>query len=266
MAQEIRGIRKVTDNDDGDTIYLEKFVVFRNGKKFSAFQFRKKSLTSKGLLKIRLLGIDTAELHYGGPKKCPVGAVRLQGKDRPKISPQQLWAGDAKTGLINMLANGARVIVGLDKEVFDKYDRVLGYVWSVSGNWQKKNFLNVRLVEEGLAFPYQIWPNLAQFRPIKEAAKTATAASKGVFAAVAPHILTLAEVRKNKHLNEPFLYRKAVDGAICQVPPKTLLTRWVGDARSWTYFMPTSYRSVPIPYRVFFDSEQQAIAAGFIRA
>jgi endonuclease YncB( thermonuclease family) len=266
MAREIRGIRKVTDNDDGDTIYLEKFALFRNGKKFSSFQFRKKSLTSKGFLKIRLLGIDTPELHYGGPQKCPVGAKRLKGKDRPKIPPQQPWAANAKTGLIKMLADGARVIVELDREIFDQYDRILGYVWSASKDWEMQELLNARLVERGLAFPYQIWPNLAQFRPIKEAAKMALGASTGVFAAVAPKILTLAQTRENKYVNEPFLYRKAVDGAICQVDPKTLLTRWVGDASSWNYFKPTSYRSVPIPYRVFFNSEEEAIRAGFIQA
>ncbi len=74
------------------------------------------------------------------------------------------------------------------------------------------------------------------------------------------------EVAQSELLNEPFVYRKVVDAAICQVMVESLLTRPVGDARDWRYYKPTQYAQVPIPYRVFFDNVEQAENAGFTRA
>ena len=264
MPTEIRAIRKITPQADGDTVHVAKFNVYRNGRIFKAWKPKKKSLTGAGLLKIRLLGIDTPELHYPGPSPPTPCPNRLTGPARPKIPPQDPWGTDAKVWLDKQLGDGDRVIVELDAEVFDKYGRVLGYIWTVKGNWKKNKLLNVRLVEQGLAFPYQIWPNRAHFSDVKEAAKVAK--GRGVFVAVADKLLTLNQVRAGGQLNEPFLYRKVVDGAICQVSPRSLLHRWVGDARTWLYYNPQQYRKVPIPYRFFFEDEKAAINAGFSKA
>src|SRR5262249_16331088 len=128
--------------------------------------------------------------------------------------------------------------------------------------------MNVPLVEQGLAFPYQIWPNLLHFTDVKEAAKAAMSGKqpKGVFGALAGNLLSLDQVKNKKKLNDPFLYRKVVDGAICQKSPQSLLHRFVGDARTWFYYKPTQYRKVPVPYRVFFEDEKKAKDAGFINA
>ena len=67
MAREIRGVRRLVRNSDGDTIHVADFKLFRNGQAFPGFKFPKKSMTAAGLLKIRLLGVDTPELHYPGP-------------------------------------------------------------------------------------------------------------------------------------------------------------------------------------------------------
>ena len=265
MAREIRGIRRASPGSDGDTIHVSDFKVFRNGKEFK-LKFKKKSLTAKGRLKVRVLGVDAPELHYPGPDKCPVGAVRLTGKDRPKIPPQDPWGTTAKQWLDQKLPDGAKVIVELDSEAFDRFGRVLGYLWTVKGNWQRNALLNALLVENGHAFPYQIWPNLTRFREIKQAAQAAMSPPKGVFAAHSKKLLSLKDVAARKGVNEPFLYRKVVDGAICQVPPRSLLTRFVGDARTWLYYRPTQYAKVPIEYRIFFDSKDVAVNAGFFPA
>src|SRR5262249_41595096 len=154
--------------DDGDTIHVRDFRMYRNGKLFNSWKPDKKSVTNAGLLKIRLLGIDTPELHYPGPRKTDCPNTFLTGPTRPKIPPQEPWGTNARDWLTNNLGDGDRVIVELDKEVIDKYGRVLGYVWTVKGNWQKNKLMNVPLVEQGLAFPYQIWPNLLHFTDVKE--------------------------------------------------------------------------------------------------
>ena len=266
MDTQVRGIRRILPRADGDTIHLEDPRMFRNQKPFP-WTFPKKSLTAKGLLKVRLLGIDTPELHYPGPNSCPVGAHRLRGPARPRIYAQEPWGSLAKIWLDKRLQNGARVIVDLDREVFDRHGRLLGYVWTARGQWQKDDLLNVLAVRLGYAFPYQLWPNLGRFRSIKEAAKAAIAVPRrGVFAAHSDRLLSLPKVAQGKAVNEPFLYRKVVDGAICQVPPKSLLVRFVGDARSLRYYPPRQYWRVPIPYRIFFDTRKDAQEFGFKRA
>lgn len=266
MATEIRGVRRITPQADGDTIHLENPRMFRNGKPF-AWTFPKKATTKKGLLKVRLLGIDAPELHYTGPPECPPGAQRLTGSARPKIPAQDRWGSDAKTWLDQQLKDGAKVIVELDREVYDRYKRVLGYIWTVKGDWKKGKLLNALSVERGHAYPYQLYPNLARFRETKNAAKAASAVPpRGVFAAHSSSLLSLSQVAQGKRVNEPFLYRKVVDGAICQVAPKSLLTRFVGDARTFKYYQPRQYGKVPIPYRIFFDSGELAEKFGFVRA
>ncbi len=261
-AREIRGIRRITKGDDGDTIALSDFQMFRNGAPFLTWTPPAKSL-SKGLLKVRLLGIDTPELHYRGPSSKGAKSKSCPNPVKVKIPPQDPFGTQASKWLQNQLPDGARVIVELDLETFDQYRRVLGYVWSVKDDWKRHRLLNAELVKAGLAHPYQHWPNLLHFNRINEAAKKAL--TKGVIAATTNVMLTLDEIRAGQQLNEPFVYRKIIDAAICQKDPQTLLSRWVGDARTWLYVKPTLYATIPIPYRVFFSTESAAVNAGFVK-
>lgn len=263
QSPEIRGIRRMASSSDGDTIHVSDFTVYRNGKPFK-IDFPAASKTAKGYLKIRVLGIDAPELHYPGPKECRVPSNRLRKPNAPKIVPQDPWGTAAKDWLDAQLPEGERVIVELDTEIRDKYDRVLGYLWSVKGKWKKDVLLNAALVEKGHAFPYQIYPNRKYFRVIKEAAQTA--GNIGVFKAHSNTLLSLAQVTQGKALNEPFLYRKVVDAAICQDVAIDLLTKPVGDVRDMTYHMPKQYAKVPIEYRLYFLTEQDAKNALFKKA
>jgi endonuclease YncB( thermonuclease family) len=261
-AREIRGIRRLRKGDDGDTIALSDFQMFRNGAPFLAWTPPAKSL-SQGLLKVRLLGIDTPELHYPGPSDKGAKSQSCPNPVKIKIPPQDPFGTQASQWLQNKLPDGARVIVELDLETFDQYRRVLGYVWSVKDDWKRHRLLNAELVKAGLAHPYQHWPNLLHFDRINEAAKKAM--GKGVIAATTNTPLTLEEMRAGLQLNEPFVYRKVIDATICQKDPAALLSRWVGDARTWFYVKPTQYATIPIPYRVFFSSESEAVKAGFVK-
>jgi endonuclease YncB( thermonuclease family) len=264
MSREIRGIRKLVNSSDGDTIHLDSFQMFRNGAPFG-YEFPPASKTSKGYLKIRLLGIDSPELHYNGPVKAPCENP-LKGAARPKIPQQETWATTAKEWIDAQLPDGAQVIVELDGEVLDQYKRVLGHVWSVKGDWEKDQLLNVEMVRAGLAFPYQLWPNLSHYGEVKEAVKEAIADKRFVHKALAKSILKLSSVAGRRKINEPFLYRKAVDAAICQVAPQTLLTRFIGNAKTWEYYPPKKYQKVPIEYRIFLANENEAKKAGFTKA
>ena len=261
-SREIRGLRHLSKGDDGDTIQLSDFQMFRNGKPFLTWSPPLKAL-SKGCLKVRLLGIDTPELHYPGPSDRGPNSKSCPNPVKIKIPPQEPFGTYASQWLQSNLPDGARTIVELDLETFDQYRRVLGYVWSVKDDWQKNQLLNAELVAAGLAHPYQHWPNLRNFNKINEAAKKAK--TKGVIAATIERPLTLDEIRAGISLNEPFVYRKVIDAAICQKDPLTLLGRWVGDARTWFYYKPTQYATVPIPYRVFFSTESEAVNAGFVK-
>jgi endonuclease YncB( thermonuclease family) len=261
-TREIRGLRHVTKGDDGDTIQLKDFQMFRNGEPFVSWAPPAKSL-SKGNLKVRMLGIDTPELHYPGPTDKGPNSRTCPNPVRIKIPPQDPFGTQASQWLLDKLPDGARVIVELDLETFDQYRRVLGYVWTVKDDWKRHRLLNAELVKAGLAHPYQHWPNLLNFDRINEAAKKAS--TKGVIAATINTPLTLDEIRVGQVLNEPFVYRKVIDAAICQKDPMALLGRWVGDARTWLYYKPTQYTTVPIPYRVFFSSESEAVTAGFVK-
>src|SRR6266540_4500052 len=130
MHYEIIGKRVIGKLNDGDTVYVSDFKIFRGGKPMPSSIIRKKALTSKGYLKSRLLGIDTTELHYPPPIRCEVG----KRKKGVKIYPQ-LMSNEAKKFTDSKLPEGKEVILETDEDrgkdtFYDKYDRLLVYVWT----------------------------------------------------------------------------------------------------------------------------------------
>lgn len=84
---------------------------------------------------VRMLGIDTPELHY-------------LARSQPK------WGEMAKRSLQEMLKPGDTIRVEFDKEKCDRYGRILVHVFKGSTN------INLQQVERGLAANYCITPNL----------------------------------------------------------------------------------------------------------
>src|SRR5574341_2255525 len=130
MHYKIIGKRVVGTLNDGDTVFISDFKVFKEGKPVPSSTIRKKALTSKGYLKARALGIDTTEMHYPGPNKCEAG-IRKKGV---KIYPQ-LMSREAKEFTDSLLPQGEDVILETDEDrgkdtFYDKYDRLLVYVWT----------------------------------------------------------------------------------------------------------------------------------------
>ncbi len=75
---------------------------------------------------------------------------------------------------------------------------------------------------------------------------------KGVYAILAKKIIPFSKLANSKKLNEPFVYRKVVDGKKCSMPSvESLFEREVLDARDFSIYPPNEYHKVPIPYRIF---------------
>ena len=97
---------------------------------------------------VRLLGIDTPEMHesaklYRDARRSgqSVEAIKQMGRQAYEITKQ--------------LAEGKRVRLEFDKEKYDKYNRILAYVYLPDGS-----FLNALIVEEGYATVMTYPPNV----------------------------------------------------------------------------------------------------------
>lgn len=167
---------------------------------------------------IRLLGIDTPETNYHGHS-------------------QGAHAEAASAFLKQQIKPGDTVTIETDFEERDKYGRVLAYVIKDDIN------MNIKLVAEGMAVPYQIYPNLKFIGKINQAAVDSRNAELGIW-------------DPNSPLDElPFVFRMRVDHR----PP----SKFVGDFRTQFYHYPSEYNQIPLENRVFFFKETDAKTAGY---
>jgi len=167
---------------------------------------------------VRLLGIDTPETYYRGQS-------------------QGFHSEAAKAYLAGLLSAGDTVRIESGQEERDKYGRVLGYVYKDDIN------INLKLVAEGMALPYPIYPNLKFLTELNQLAAQAQADGKGVFDPA------------NPLLEMPFEFRMRIDN---RKPHKL-----VGHVDTYEYFRPDEYRKVPLLKRVYFFSESDARDYGY---
>jgi len=100
--------------------------------------------------RVRLIGIDTPELHQSSKlvrdaerNKTSVSAIQQLGKRSYKFTKD--------------LVEGKKVSVEFDVEKYDKYDRLLAYVYL---NGEPKIFVNAEIVKQGYASLMTIPPNV----------------------------------------------------------------------------------------------------------
>jgi len=98
--------------------------------------------------RVRLIGIDTPEMHESS--KLNRDAQR-SGQDEAAI--KQL--GRQSYEFTRKLVEGKRVRLGFDVERFDKYKRILAYVYLSDGT-----FVNAEIVKQGYASLLTIPPNV----------------------------------------------------------------------------------------------------------
>lgn len=87
--------------------------------------------------------------------------VRLIGIDAPEVTkPQECFGEEATRALRQLLPEKSTIWVTTDRDPYDRYDRMLLYIWNSDGT-----FVNGTLVEEGYAIPLTIKPNTS-FAPL----------------------------------------------------------------------------------------------------
>ena len=107
--------------------------------------------------------------------------VRLIGIDAPEAYPLLECFGEEATAALAALAPvGTALRVAVDVEARDRYDRLLLYLWTPAGE-----FLNVRLVADGVATAILVEPNGAHIDELRAAEDEARAAGVGMWGACA---------------------------------------------------------------------------------
>ena len=106
------------------------------------------TIVLEGNQKIRLVGVDTPELHH--PKK-----------------PVQYFAKEAKE-FTKKMVEGKQIRLEYDWQKKDKYDRTLAYVYLMDGT-----FLNLEIIKQGYGFAYTKYSfkYLEQFREAEREAR-----------------------------------------------------------------------------------------------
>lgn len=104
--------------------------------------------------------------------------VRIIGIDTPEIYPEYECFGDEATDELFRLAPvGSTVRVTTDVEPFDRYDRLLLYIWNEDGV-----FVNLALVQGGFAEAIRVRPNDSYWDELRAAEAKAERAGLGMWA------------------------------------------------------------------------------------
>jgi micrococcal nuclease len=106
------------------------------------------TLVLENKARVRLIGIDTPEMHDSAKLDRD---ARRSGQDIASI--KQL--GRRSYEFTKALVEGKRVRLEFDVERFDKYRRILAYVYLLDGT-----FVNAKIVEEGYASLMTYPPNV----------------------------------------------------------------------------------------------------------
>ncbi len=115
---------------------------------------------------------DTVTLLLGG-KRC---RARLIGIDAPEMG-QEPWGRLSREHLRKLLKGYRwRVSIEYDRELRDKYDRLLVYLWAPDGQ-----MLNERMLQDGYAVLFTIRPNSKYAERFRQAQRTARENERGIW-------------------------------------------------------------------------------------
>jgi endonuclease YncB( thermonuclease family) len=222
---------------DGDTIHLRDpvlidaagihrpkdgaLVVTMPGKAPKALKLRTKP--SFSYLTIRLSGIDAPEENYRASTTELGGRRYVSRKGQPERAQTQ-WS-PATRFLVDTLEQSQWTLVELDRDVCDRYGRVLGFVFASTARAAKEKFLTLELLRRGLAFPFVFESAGDYIKAFLRAGARARTARKGVWksyedgplpysaAVPAPSHFTDQEPKEQLALplNLPMVFRWVVD-------------------------------------------------------
>jgi len=104
--------------------------------------------------------------------------TRLIGLDAPEMG-QRPWGGKAKQHLIELLKQENWIVfVETDVVKYDKYDRLLAYLWT-----SDNEMLNERMVQDGYAVLFTIQPNSKYVERFRKAQRAAREQKLGIWGA-----------------------------------------------------------------------------------
>ena len=107
--------------------------------------------------------------------------IRLLNIDTPEITDDECWSSEATDALTELVPPGTAIRLVYDKDVYDRYGRMLAHIYRRSdGVW-----VNLALIEEGAARPYVLRPNDTWYPPIEDAADVARRNGVGLWGACA---------------------------------------------------------------------------------
>jgi DNA/RNA endonuclease YhcR with UshA esterase domain/endonuclease YncB( thermonuclease family) len=189
-----------------------------------------------GATNVRFLNIDTPESD---------AYINLNGGVKTPADQNQLDFGlAAKHYMESLLQPGDQVVLKVGEEATDHYGRLLAQVV------RKSDSLNVNLdmVNKGYAVTYFIGPigPVEEYNQFQAAVKTAKDQGLGIWNPANP----LQEL--------PFVFRARFSGEG--------LTRPVGNSDTKVYVDKEDWASVPVEKRIFFNTEADAIANGYVKA
>jgi endonuclease YncB( thermonuclease family) len=229
---------------DGDTIHLFDPVLLLNGKAIQPAngQFKvwvtgaptPKTIHLSGKpgsyhVPIRFEGIDAPEEHYrANPFSLTVNGqplnfiANLTVKHEERSQP--MWK-PATDHAVDTLQKAGWALVMLDREVTDRYKRVLGYVYSSNANGVRKKFLSLELLKLGLAYPFLFESAGSLIPTFLQAASQAKQSNLGVWKHYHHKPLSFAQTysppkhytdpeppsQQNGKLNLPVVFRRTVD-------------------------------------------------------
>lgn len=127
------------------------------------------TLKLSGGQRVRLIGVDTPEVHYSDK------LVRDARKSRKDIKAIQSL-GRKASEFTNNLCMGKKVRLEFDVEKRDRYKRLLAYVYLEDGT-----FVNARILEEGFGQVMTIPPNVKYSEYFLKLQREARARNKGLW-------------------------------------------------------------------------------------
>lgn len=171
--------------------------------------------------------------------------IRFVGIDTAETNYNQqsqgYWGEAARNYLAQLLPVGAPVVVVTGPNPYDANGRVLGRIL-INGN-----DVNRKMLETGMAAIYTIYPFDATItQDYIQVAAQAMASRQGMFCVNNP----IPEL--------PYMFRLRIGN---RKPDK-----FVGDYTTKRYYKPEYHTNIPVPLRIFFFTEQEAIDAKYIRA
>lgn len=185
---------------DGDTVHLRNPALLIDGRLIAPKDGRffiwttgataPKVIRLKGkpgsyYVPIRFEGIDAPEEHYrASPFSVTVNGKKLSfpiDRTRPfEERSAPLWSPAARYA-VDTLQQAGWAVVTLDREVVDRYGRVLGYVYASNSSAERGTFISLELLKRGLAFPFLFESSGARIPTFLAAASDARKKNLGVW-------------------------------------------------------------------------------------